>query len=139
MILFEVKETKDFDLLGPWSFHKNVVTIGGFQSQLSDIKINNEDFTQEVVRLRVEKELFFIEVIHHNTTVLLNGKKTMGKAPLSKESQLQVGHTLFEIKDFKYTEYNFGDKLSKNFKKIIRSNHPINKVIEKLEHYLREK
>ena len=137
MILFEVKESRDFDLLGPWNFGKNTVTIGGLRSQLSNLKINNEDFKKEVAQITVHKNKLFVEIFDESTTIFINGKKTVGRALLKKGDQLQTGHTLLEIKDYSYSEQNFNEELSENLKKIIRGNHPTNAIIKTLERYIR--
>lgn len=137
MIHLEVKETKDFDLLGAWNFDKNTIVIGGLHSRLSDIKINNECFKRKAVQITVKNRMLFVEVLDHHVAVLINNKKTIGHALLKIGDSLQVGHTLFEIKNFSYSEYHSSNEFSENLKKIIRSNHPINDVLKKLEKYLR--
>ena len=138
MIYLEIKETKDFDLVGTWNFNKNTITIGGGQSQLSDIKINNEDFKKEAAKIKIHQNILLVEVLDESILILLNGKKTIGRAFFKKENQLQIGHTLFVIKDFHYSHYDFSTEIEENLKKIIRGNHPINNIIKKLEQYLRE-
>ena len=137
MIHLEIKETKDFDLLGPWKFDKNALAIGGLDSSLSEIKINNENFQGIVAKITVHKSILFVEVLDNRAGVFINGKKAMGHALLKAGDHLQVGHTLFEIKNFSHSEYHSSHEFSENLKKIIRSNHPVNDVIKKLEEYLR--
>ena len=138
MIHFEIKETQDFDLVGEWKFHKNVITVGSLKSQLSDIKINNENFKKEAAQIEVKKNILLVEVIDENASVSINEKKTIGRAFLKKGDHLQIGYTVFEIKDFSYSEHAFSDELAENLKKIIRGNHPVNAIIKRLEQYLRE-
>ncbi|MCY4643073.1 MAG: FHA domain-containing protein [Bacteriovoracales bacterium] len=138
MIHLEVKETKDFDILGEWKFNKNALIIGGFRSGSSDIKINNELFGKEAVTITIVKEKLFIELLGSDVSVLVNGKKTIGRAMVKKGELFRVGHTLFELKDFSYSEHDFSDKFYENLKKIIRGNHPVNTVIKRLEQHLKD-
>ena len=137
MIHFEVIETKDFDIMGPWNFSKNTVVIGGIQSYWGDLKINNEDFKQEAAQLSVHKDNLIIKTLEDSIPIFINKKKTIANALLSKGDQLQIGHTLLAIKDYSYHSRDFGDELSENLRKIIRSNHPIHAIIKRLEKYLR--
>ena len=100
MIHLEIKETRDFDLPGEWKFHQNTLVIGGFRSEPSDIKINNEGFRGEAVKIMMVKKKLFLEVIDTDVSVLVNGKKTIGRALLKKGGDFQVGHTSFEVKGF---------------------------------------
>ena len=138
MITIEIKKTKDFDLLGTWIFHKNNLIMGGIESQLSEIKINNEDFKKEAIQINVNKENITMKIIDDEVRVHTNGKKTIGRTFLKANDQIQVGYTTFILKKFSYSEYNFSDILVKRFKKIIRGNHPSKNIIKRLEQYLRE-
>ena len=137
MIHFEVIETKDFDILGPWNFSKNTVTIGSLESYASDLRINNESFKQEAAQLSVHKDNLIVKALEDNAPLFINKKKTIKNALLFKGDQLQIGNTLLVIKDYKYRSYEFGPELSNNLKKIVRSNHPIHAIIKRLEQYLR--
>ena len=137
MIEFEIEETKDFDILGVWTFKQNSIRIGGYGSQLSEIKINNEAFQKKVIEIIIKKDLALLKPLDSSIKVLLNKKKTVGEAPLKPGDHIQLGHTLMRVKKFHYTDYPLGDKISENMKKIIRSNDPINKIIERLEQYMR--
>ena len=138
MIDLHIIESKDFDLIGTWQVAKNTLILGGMHCQLSDIRINNESFKQAIASLTVQKNLLWIKVLSPEVPVLINGKKTMGRAPLKVGDRLAMGHTLFGIKDFSFTDYPFGQTLAENLKKIIRGNHPLGDVVQRLEKYLRD-
>ena len=106
--------------------------------QLSDIKLNNESFKQAIASLTVQKKSALDQGFKPEVPVLINGKKTMGRAPLKVGDRLTMGHTLFGIKDFSFTDYPFGQTLAENLKKIIRGNHPLGDVVQRLEKYLRD-
>ena len=117
MIHLEVKETKDFDVLGKWEFHKNELLLGGIASLRGDIKINNEGFRGEAVKVVVSKKKLLVELLDQDVCLLVAGKRTIGTTLLEKGSLFQVGHTLFEVKDFSYSKHNFGPLFYENLKK----------------------
>lgn len=138
MIELEIKKTKDFDILGIWSFNKNALTIGGIDSQLSDIKINNEDFKKEVIEISTSKKNLTMTTFDKNIKIYINGKKTIGGAFLKINDQIQLGHTLAIIKNFSYSKHSLGSALTENLQEILRGNHPAKNIIKKLEQYLRK-
>ena len=67
MLDLEIKETKDFDLLGRWVFHKNALTVAGYRCSSGDIKINNESFSREALAIQVSEQGLFIELLDEKT------------------------------------------------------------------------
>ena len=137
MIELEIKKTKDFDIIGTWTFKQNSIRIGGYDSQVSEIKINNEAFNKDIIEINIKKSVAMLKLTNPNITVLLNGKKTVGNAPIKAQDHIEAGNTLMVVKKFHYTDYPLGEAISDNMRKIIKSNHPANQVIEKLEQYMR--
>ena len=141
MLELKIIESKNLDLIGNWSYKKNEVCIGPIKNKISDIRLIEQDLGFDVTLVIHKEHLFFERVSHGDEdkgTSLINGKKTIGRSFLKIGDILTIGETKIEIVNFENSPAFVPQKFQNNLKKIIRGNHPINKIIKIIDDDLRK-
>lgn len=134
MILFKVLNSPDKHAIGEWKFFFDVIEIG---QKTNFMGIDDDSIKETILKLEYLAEHLYISLSKGNKYTL-NGKYASHRQALNKQDVVEIGKTKIAIVDFsKNPENDIDTEVDENLRKIVRGDHVLVDIINKVEEDLR--
>ncbi len=131
MINLEFVSSPDQEIIGPRSYHKNMIYLG---HKSGDILIQDPDIFDNHLIIEVNEHGIFLHPHPHIDHFHLNGKRTYGVIALKLGDQITIGKTCFILRQAEKSEIFYRKELlNKGLERVIQDKDPISEVLSFLE------
>ena len=132
MIEISIKETVDFDKIGKFTFHKNLIYIG--KDQGCDLFINDSSLHHNHIFIEIIDSKLLCQLGRNTDFILINGKRTTGHKYISIGDLITIGSSIIEINSFVLsTSISYKDLLNSETEKILETDKELISILKEIQ------
>lgn len=134
MIILDFKSSPDLDLVGLHTYYKNRLVLGRNRGDL----LIDDNLSGPHLSFDLNEKGLFAQILDKSNVFHVNGKRIGGRKNIEPGDHIQIGETLFLVKNFFYDEsYKTSYVIKQNLNILIQEESPLLSIIDQIDGYLK--